>query len=98
MMTPVATLSQQIAFQSVEFEVPFARSMPNMLGDHLRNVPKNLQFRSPFDIKGTKAVVPLSKALAMMKNIKKDKPIQRYGHAIFTLTRTALIFLSVTVH
>jgi hypothetical protein len=97
-MTPVATLSQQIAFQSMEFEVPFTRSMLNLLGDRLRNVPKNLQFRSPFDIKGMKPVVPLSKALAMMKKIKKKTPIQRYGHAIFTLTRTALIFLSITVH
>jgi hypothetical protein len=48
-MTPATTMSQKIASNSIASEVPFTRSMMNMLGDRLRNVPKNCQFQSPFE-------------------------------------------------
>jgi hypothetical protein len=41
MMTPTATLSQKIATESAATKVSFMCSMLNMLGDRLRNVPKN---------------------------------------------------------
>jgi hypothetical protein len=49
-----------------------------MLGERLRNVPKNCQFRSPFDSKGRHPDVPLTKALALMKKIKKDSLLHKY--------------------
>jgi hypothetical protein len=45
MMTPAATLSQKIGTESTVTKVSFKHSMLNMLGDRLRNVPKNCQFR-----------------------------------------------------
>jgi hypothetical protein len=72
MMTPVAMLSQKITIKSATTKVSFMRSMLNMLGDKLRNVPKNCKFRSPFNSKGRRPNVPLTKALALMKKIKKD--------------------------
>jgi hypothetical protein len=48
------------------------RSMLNMIGDRLRNVPKDCQFHSLFDSKGRHPDVPLTKTLALMKKIKKD--------------------------
>jgi hypothetical protein len=45
MVTPIATLSQKIATESVGIHVSFTCSMLNMLGDRLRNVPKNCQLR-----------------------------------------------------
>jgi hypothetical protein len=41
LMTLVATMSQKIASNSAASEVPFTRSMLNMLEDRLQNVPKN---------------------------------------------------------
>jgi hypothetical protein len=56
--------------------------MPNMLGDILRNVPKNCQFWSPFDRKGHRSDVPLMKALALMKKCKKDSWLHKYDDGI----------------
>jgi hypothetical protein len=70
LMTPAVTMSQKIASNSAALEIPFTRSMLNMLGDRLRNVPKNCQFHSPFDNKFCRPGVPLTKALALMQKIK----------------------------
>jgi hypothetical protein len=56
--------------------------MLNMLGDRLRNVPKNSYFRSLFNSKGRHPDVPLTKALALMKKIKKDTWLHRYEDVI----------------
>jgi hypothetical protein len=69
LMTPIVMMSQKIASNSTASEVPFTWSMLNMLGDRLRNVPKNCQFRSPFDNKFRRPGVPLTNALALMKKI-----------------------------
>jgi hypothetical protein len=58
MMTPIVTMSQKIAAVSAATKVSFMRSMLNMLGDRLCNVPKNCQFHSPFDSKGRRPDVP----------------------------------------
>jgi hypothetical protein len=78
MLTPAATLSQQVATQSAETQVPFTRSMLNMLGDRLHNVPKNCQFRSPFESKGCQPKIPRTKALVLLKKIKKYSTLHRY--------------------
>jgi hypothetical protein len=78
LMTPVTTMSQKIASNSAASEVPFTRSMMNMLGDRLRNVPKNCQFQSPFESRFRLPGVPLTKALALMKKIKQDTSLHRY--------------------
>jgi hypothetical protein len=44
LMTPAVTMSQKIVSNSATSEAPFTRSMLNMLGDRLRNIPKNCQF------------------------------------------------------
>jgi hypothetical protein len=49
----------------------------NMLGDKLRNVPKNYQLRSPFESRFCLPGVPLTKALALMKKIKQDTTLHR---------------------
>jgi hypothetical protein len=89
MMTHAVTMSQKIAAKFVTSKVSFTRSMFNMLGDRLRNVPKNYQFHSPFDSKGRRPDVPLTKALSLMKKIKKDSWLHRYEdemlqHQLFT--------------
>jgi hypothetical protein len=70
LMTPAVMLSQQIASQTQGSPVSFQISMMNMLGDRLLNVPKDFQFRSLFESKGRKPIVPLTKALALMKKIE----------------------------
>jgi hypothetical protein len=77
MMTPIATLSKKIATESAATNVSFTRSMLNMLGDRLCNIHKNCLFRSPFDSKGCRSNVPLTKPLALMKKIKKDTSLHR---------------------
>jgi hypothetical protein len=77
-MTPPVTMSQKIAAKSAATKISFTCSMLNMLDDRLHNVPKNCQFRSPFDSKGYRPDVPLTKALALMKKIKKDTWLHRY--------------------
>jgi hypothetical protein len=72
------TLSQQVASQSADTQVPFMKSMLNMLGDRLCNVPKNCQFRSPFESKGCRPEIPRTKALVLLKKIKKDSTLHRY--------------------
>jgi hypothetical protein len=78
MMTPTGTMSQKIATESAFTKVSFTCSMLNMLGNRLRNVPKNFQFRSPFDSKGHRPNVSLTKVLLLMKKIKKDTRLHRY--------------------
>jgi hypothetical protein len=78
LMTPATTLSQQIASQTQVSPVSFQKSMMNMLGDRLRKVPKDYQFRSPFKSKGHRPIVTLTKALALMKKIEQDHHLQRY--------------------
>jgi hypothetical protein len=78
MMTHAIMMSQKIVAESATTKVCFTWSMLNMLGDRLRNVPKNCQFRSTFDSKGRRSNVPLTKALALMKKIKKDTWLNRY--------------------
>jgi hypothetical protein len=51
LMTPTVMMPQKIASNSAASKVPFIRSMLNVLGDRLWNVPKNCQFHSPFDSK-----------------------------------------------
>jgi hypothetical protein len=58
MMTPTVMMSQKIATESVATMISFTRSMLNMFGDRLHNVPKKYQFRSPFDSKGRHLKVP----------------------------------------
>jgi hypothetical protein len=41
LMTPTVTMSQKIADESAATKASFTRSMFNMLGDMLCNVPKN---------------------------------------------------------
>jgi hypothetical protein len=77
-MTPIVMMSQKIASNSAASEVLFTWSMLNMLGDRLRNVPKNCQFRSPFDSKFRRPGVPLTNALALMKKIKLAIVLHRY--------------------
>jgi hypothetical protein len=48
----------------------FQKSMMNMLGDRLWKVRKDFQFRSLFESKGRIPIVPLTKALALMKKIE----------------------------
>jgi hypothetical protein len=89
MMTPAVTMSQKIATESAASKVSFTWLMLNMLGDKVDNVPKNCQFRSPFDSKGRRPDVPLTKAFALMKKIKKDSWLHRYDdemlqHQLFT--------------
>jgi hypothetical protein len=71
MMTSVV-MSQKIVAESAASNVSFMRSMLNMLGDRLRNVPKNSPFHSPFDSKDRHSNVPLTKALDLIKKVKKD--------------------------
>jgi hypothetical protein len=78
MMTSVVTLSQKIVAESAASNVSFMRSMLNMLGDRLRNVPKNSPFHSPFDSKDRHSNVPLTKALELMKKVKKDSCLHKY--------------------
>jgi hypothetical protein len=78
LLTPATTMSQKIASNSAASEVPFTRSMLNMLGDRLWNVPKNYQFRSPFESRFRLPEVPLTKALALVKKIKQDIVLHRY--------------------
>jgi hypothetical protein len=78
MMTPVVTMSQKIAAESAASKVSFTQSMFNILGNRLCNVPKNCQFWSPFDSKGRRPDVPLTKALALMKKCKKDSWLHKY--------------------
>jgi hypothetical protein len=73
-----ATLSQKIATESIGTQVSFTHSMLNMLGDRLHNIPKNYQFRSPFDNKGRRPDVPLTKALALMRKIKNNTSLHMY--------------------
>jgi hypothetical protein len=82
MMTPTITMSQKIATESTATKVSFTCLMLNMLGDRLRNVPKNCKFHSPFDSKGRRLNVPLTKALALMKKIKKDSWLHRYENVM----------------
>jgi hypothetical protein len=77
MMTPAAMLSQKIATESAATKVSFTRSMLNMIDDILLNIPKNCQFHSPFDSKGHRPDIPLSKAPALMKKINKDASLHR---------------------
>jgi hypothetical protein len=76
MMTPPATLSLKITTEYAATKVSFMHSMLIMLGDKLRNVPKNCQFHSRFDRKDHHPDVPLTKALALIK-IKKDTLLHR---------------------
>jgi hypothetical protein len=78
MMIPADTMSQKIATESTASKVSFTWSMLNKLGDRLRNVPKNCQFRSPVDSKGRHPDVPLMKELALMKKCKKGSLLHRY--------------------
>jgi hypothetical protein len=80
MMTPAAKMSSEIASQSVTTQVPFTRSMQKMLGDRLHNVPKSCQFRSPFQIIGMRPRIPSTKALTLMKKIRKDAMLNRYNY------------------
>jgi hypothetical protein len=80
LMTPTATLSQQIASQTQGSPVTFQKSMMNMLGDMLRKVPKDFQFRSLFKSKGHRPIESLTKALALMKKIEHDHHLHRYVH------------------
>jgi hypothetical protein len=80
MLTLAVTLSQQVASQSTETQVPFTRSMLNMLGDRLHNVPKDCQSHSPFESKGCRPDIPRTKALALHRKIKKDSALHRYDH------------------
>jgi hypothetical protein len=77
-MTPVAILLQKIASEYVATQVPFTRSMLNLLRDRLHNVSKHCQFCSPFDSKGCRPDVPHTKALPLMKKIKNDKSLNMY--------------------
>jgi hypothetical protein len=70
LMTPVVMLSQKIAWQTEGSPMSFQKSMTNMLGDWLQKVPKDFQFRSPFESKGRRPIVPLTKALVLMKKIE----------------------------
>jgi hypothetical protein len=79
MMTPTVMMSQKIVIESAASKVSFMRSM---LGNRLCNVPKNCQFRSPFDSKGRRPDVPLTKALVLMKKCKKDSWLHRYDNGI----------------
>jgi hypothetical protein len=72
LMTPDVTMSQQIASQTQGSLVSFRKSMMNMLGDRLWKVPMDFQFRSPFESTGHRPIVPLTKALALMKKIEHD--------------------------
>jgi hypothetical protein len=76
MMTPVVTMSQTIAAESATTNISFTHSMLNILGNKLHNVPKNCQFCSPFDNKGRRLDIPLTK-LSLMKKIKKDTSLHR---------------------
>jgi hypothetical protein len=78
MMTPAVTVCQKIADESAATNVSFTCSMLNMFGDRMHNVPKNCQFRSPFGSKGHRPDVPLTKALTLMKKVKKDTWLHRY--------------------
>jgi hypothetical protein len=49
-----------------------------MLDDRLRKDPKDFQFRSPFESKDRRPIVPLTKALALMKKIEQDQHIHRF--------------------
>jgi hypothetical protein len=55
----------------------------NMLDDRLPKVLKDFQFRSPFESKGCKPIVPLTKALALMKKIEQDPHLHSYVHSHF---------------
>jgi hypothetical protein len=88
MMTPAVTMSQKIAAESATAKVSFTRLMLNMLGDRLRNVLKNCQFRSPFDSKERRPDIPLTKALALMKKIKKDTCCKSMGMSWYNITMT----------
>jgi hypothetical protein len=89
MMTPANTMSQKIASESAASKVSFMHSVLNILGDRLQNIPKNCQFWSPFNSRGRRLDVPLTKALALMKKCKKDSWVHRYDdgtlqHHLFT--------------
>jgi hypothetical protein len=60
-----------------------------MLGDRLWKVPKDFQFRSPFESKGHRPIVPLTKALALMKKIEQDQHLHRY--VLHTIHRSYFI-------
>jgi hypothetical protein len=77
MMTPTVTMCQKID-ESATINVSFTCSMLNMFGDRMHNVSKNCQFRSPFSSKGHRPDVPLTKALTLMKKVKKDTWLYRY--------------------
>jgi hypothetical protein len=68
--------------------------MMNMLGDRLWNVPKDFQLRSPFESKGPRPIVPLTKALALMKRIEQDHHLHRYVRRHYT--KLVLLYLIVT--
>jgi hypothetical protein len=95
LMTPAVTLSQQIASQTQVSPVSFQKSMMNMLGDRLRKVPKDYQFRSSFESKGRRPIVPLTKALALMKEIEQDHRLQMY--VCKTLHRTSFIVFNCNI-
>jgi hypothetical protein len=78
MMTPAVTMSQKIAAESAASKISFTWLMLNILGNRMRNVPKNCQFHFLFDSKGRRPNIPLTKSLALMKNIKKDSWLHRY--------------------
>jgi hypothetical protein len=94
MMALVVTMSQKIAAESVASKVSFMWSMLSMVGDRLRNVPKNCQFRSPFDSKGRHPNVPLTKALALMKKCKKDSWLHKYDYEILQ-NQLLIVFCSL---
>jgi hypothetical protein len=78
LMTLAVTLSQQIASQTQGSPMSFQKLMMNMLGDRLWKDSKNYQFRSPFESKDRRLLVPLTKTLALMKKIKQDPRLHRY--------------------
>jgi hypothetical protein len=70
--------------------------MMNMLGDRLQKVSKDFQFRSPFESKGRRPIVVLSKALALMKKLNRTSTY--IGMCARHYTGHILLYFIVTIY